>query len=72
MQMKRMTLRFTPAQMAKLKAAAASRGRSVSAVIRELIQAEPEPRGLAGHARSAPVASQTRGSRPKRALPGAS
>lgn len=43
MAMRRMTLRFTPGQMSKLRDLAATSGSSVSAVIRWLIDALPEP-----------------------------
>jgi hypothetical protein len=43
MAMRRLTLRFTPEQMAKLKDLAAASGSSVSAVIRRLIDTLPDP-----------------------------
>lgn len=43
MVMRRLTLRFTPEQMTKLKDLAAASGSSVSAVIRQLIDGLPEP-----------------------------
>jgi len=41
--MRRLTLRFTPEQMARLKAMAEREERSVSAILRDLIDAVPEP-----------------------------
>ncbi len=43
MRMRRHTIRVTPEQKARLKEKATREGRSMSSIVRELIDLEPEP-----------------------------